>query len=63
MSNNYRQLICSFILEKWAYCEDRILISHDKIFVYKCNFKRNGWATSSEIAVASLLLDLEINVW
>jgi hypothetical protein len=23
----------------------------------------NGWATSSEIAVASLLLDLEINVW
>ena len=24
MSNNYRQLICSFILEKWASWEDRI---------------------------------------
>ena len=40
MSNNYTQLICSFISQNWASWEDRILISHDKIFVYKCNVKR-----------------------
>lgn len=40
MSNNYTQLICSFISQNWASWEDRILITHDKIFVYKCNVKR-----------------------
>jgi hypothetical protein len=29
MSKNYRQLICTFILQNWASWEDRILISHE----------------------------------
>jgi hypothetical protein len=29
MSNNYRQLICTFILQNCASWEDRILISHE----------------------------------
>jgi hypothetical protein len=67
MSNNYRQLICTFILQNWASWEDRILISHEhnittSVYIIVM-LNGNGWATSSEIVAASLLLDLEIDVW
>jgi hypothetical protein len=67
MSNNYRQLICTFILQNWASWEDRILISPEhnmttSVYIIVM-LSGNGWATSSEIAAASLLLDLEIDVW
>ena len=66
MSNNYRQLICTFILQNWASWEDRILIS-DAHNMTKCVYANvmlngNGSATSSEIAAASLLLDLQIDI-
>ena len=67
MSNNYRQLICTFILQNWASWEDRILISHEhnmiKSVYTNVMLNRNGWAASSEIAAASLLLHLQIDVW
>jgi hypothetical protein len=60
MSNNYRQLICTFILQNWASWEDRILISPEhnmttSVYIIVM-LNGNGWATSSEIAAASLLL-------
>lgn len=67
MSNNYRQLICTFILQNWASWEERILISHyhnmTKSVYTNVMLNGNGWATSSEIAAVSLLLDLQIDVW
>ena len=36
MSNNYRQLICTFILQNWAFWEDRILISHEHNMTNLC---------------------------
>ena len=67
MSNNNRQLICTFILQNWASWEDRILISHDHSmtkYVYaNVMLNGNGSATSLEIAAASLLLDLQIDIW
>ena len=67
MSNNYRQLICTFILQNWASWEERILISHEhnmttSVYIIVM-LNGNGWATTSEIAAASLLLDLQIDVW
>lgn len=60
MSKNYRQLICTFILQNWASWEDSILISHDHNMtqsVYtNVMLNGNGWATSSEIAVANRCL-------
>ena len=62
MWNNYKQLICTFILQNWASWEDRIFISHEhnmtKSVYTNVMLNGNGWATSSEIAAASLLLDL-----
>ena len=67
MSNNYRQLICTFILQNWASWEERILISHyhnmTKSVYTNVMLNGNGWAISSEIAAVSLLLDLQIDVW
>ena len=67
MSNNYRQLICTFILQNWVSWEDRILISHyhsmTKYVYANVMLNGNGSATSSEIVAASLLLDLQIDIW
>jgi hypothetical protein len=62
MWNNYKQLICTFILQNWASWEDRIFISHEhnmtKSVYTNVMLNGNGWATSSKITAASLLLDL-----
>jgi hypothetical protein len=56
-----------FYFTKLGSWEDRILISHEhnittSVYIIVM-LNGNGWATSSEITAASLLLDLEIDVW
>jgi hypothetical protein len=54
MSNNYKQLICTFILQNWASWEDRILISHEhnmtKSVYTNVMLNVNGWENGNRKA-------------
>jgi hypothetical protein len=63
----FRNIICNHIAHNWSLWEEKVLRTHRSRMTHhmyvRTMVQGSGWATSTEIEVASIWFDIKINVW
>ena len=63
----FRNMICNHITNNWSLWEEKVLRTHHSRMTHdmyvRTMVQGSGWATSTEIEVASICFDIKINVW
>jgi hypothetical protein len=63
----FRNIICNHIAQNWSLWEEKVLRTHHSRMTHdmyvRTMVQGSGWATATEIEVASICFDLKINVW
>ena len=62
----FRNIICNHIAHNWSLWEEKVLRTHHSRMTHDMHVRTmvlgSGWATSTEIEVASICFDIKINV-
>ena len=63
----FRNIICNHIAHNWSSWEQKVLRTHHSRMTHdmyvRTMVQGRDWATSTEIEVASILFNIQINVW